>query len=164
MKQLVIFTTGGTIDKVYFDAASEFQVGHPVIGDLLKRINVEFEVFVHQLMRIDSLDMTDADRKAICEAVENSGAEHILITHGTDGMVETATWLEDIRDKKIILTGALQPAAFAENDAVFNIGCAVGAIQAISAGVYIAMNGQIFRADEVVKNRVENKFESIPIY
>jgi L-asparaginase len=79
-------------------------------------------------------------------------------------MVETATWLEDIRDKKIILTGALQPAAFAENDAVFNIGCAVGAIQAISAGVYIAMNGQIFRADEVVKNRVENKFESIPIY
>jgi L-asparaginase len=79
-------------------------------------------------------------------------------------MVETAKWLEDIRDKKIILTGALQPAAFAENDAVFNIGCAVGAIQAISAGVYIAMNGQIFRADEVVKNRVENKFESIPIY
>jgi L-asparaginase len=79
-------------------------------------------------------------------------------------MVETATWLEDIRDKKIILTGALQPAAFAENDAVFNIGCAVGAIQAISAGVYIAMNGQIFRADEVVKNLVENKFESIPIY
>jgi L-asparaginase len=78
-------------------------------------------------------------------------------------MVETATWLEDIRDKKIILTGALQPAAFAENDAVFNIGCAVGAIQAISAGVYIAMNGQIFRADEVVKNRVENKFESIPL-
>ncbi|MDG2145255.1 MAG: asparaginase, partial [Porticoccaceae bacterium] len=66
MKQLVIFTTGGTIDKVYFDAASEFQVGHPVIGDLLKRINVEFEVFVHQLMRIDSLDMTDVDRKAIC--------------------------------------------------------------------------------------------------
>ena len=78
-------------------------------------------------------------------------------------MVETATWLEDIRDKKIILTGALQPAAFAENDAVFNIGCAIGAIQAISAGVYIAMNGQIFRADEVVKNRVENKFESIPL-
>jgi L-asparaginase len=78
-------------------------------------------------------------------------------------MVETATWLEDIRDKKIILTGALQPAAFAENDAVFNIGCAVGAIQAISAGVYIAMNGQVFRADEVVKNRVENKFESIPL-
>jgi L-asparaginase len=113
-------------------------------------------------MRIDSLDMTDADRKAICEAVENSGAEHILITHGTDGMVETAAWLEDILDKKIILTGALQPAAFAENDAVFNIGCAIGAIQAISAGVYIAMNGQIFRADEVVKNRIENKFESIP--
>ena len=163
MKQLVIFTTGGTIDKVYFDAASEFQVGHPVIGDLLKRMNVEFEVFVHQLMRVDSLDMTDADRKVIYEAVEGCDAEHILITHGTDGMVETAAWLKMIRDKKIVLTGALQPAAFAENDAVFNIGCAIGAIQAISVGVYIAMNGQVFRADEVVKNRSENKFQSIPL-
>jgi len=163
MKQLVIFTTGGTIDKVYFDAASEFQVGNPVIGDLLKRINVAFEVFVHQLMRVDSLDMTDADRKVIQEAVEGSDAEHILITHGTDGMVETAAWLENIRDKKIVLTGALQPAAFTENDAVFNIGCAIGAIQAISVGVYIAMNGRVFRADEVVKNRAQNKFESISL-
>jgi L-asparaginase len=163
MKQLVIFTTGGTIDKVYFDAASEFQVGHPVIGGLLKRINVAFDVFVHQLMRVDSLDMTDADRKVIQEAVEGSDAEHILITHGTDGMVETAAWLGNIRDKKIVLTGALQPAAFTENDAVFNIGCAIGAIQTISAGVYIAMNGQVFTANEVVKNRAENKFESIPM-
>ena len=76
-------------------------------------------------------------------------------------MVETASWLANIKDKKIILTGALQPAAFAENDAVFNIGCAIGAIQSISDGVYIAMNGQIFKGDAVVKNRSKNRFQAL---
>jgi L-asparaginase len=112
-------------------------------------------------MRVDSLDMTDEHRKVIQQAVLDVNAEHILITHGTDGMVETASWLTNIKDKKIILTGALQPAAFAENDAVFNIGCAIGAIQSISDGVYIAMNGQIFKGDAVVKNRSKNRFQAL---
>ncbi|HIG67083.1 MAG TPA: asparaginase [Porticoccaceae bacterium] len=159
MNKLTILTTGGTIDKVYFDAASEFQVGAPVIEALLVRMNVGFEVSLNQLMRVDSLDMTDQNRKLIRQAVEESDAEHILITHGTDGMVETANWLKDVGEKKIILTGALQPAAFAENDAVFNIGCAIGAIQTVASGVYIAMNGRIFDSNKVVKNRSKNRFE-----
>ena len=159
MDKLAILTTGGTIDKVYFDVASEFQVGGPVVEALLEKMNVGFEVSLYQLMRIDSLDMTDQHRELIRQAVEGCDAEHILITHGTDGMVETANWLKEIEGKKIILTGALQPAAFSENDAVFNIGCAIGALQIVSSGVYIAMNGQIFESSEVVKNRPRNRFE-----
>ena len=126
MDELAILTTGGTIDKVYFDAESEFQVGHPVIEDLLQRMNVGFTVSMRQVMRVDSLDMTDEHRKVIQQAVLDVNAEHILITHGTDGMVETSKWLADIDDKCIFLTGALQPAAFSCTDAVFNLGCAVG--------------------------------------
>jgi L-asparaginase len=159
MDKLAILTTGGTIDKVYFDVASEFQVGGPVVEALLEKMNVGFEVSLYQLMRVDSLDMTDQHRELIRQAVEGCDAEHILITHGTDGMVETANWLKEIEGKKIILTGALQPAAFSENDAVFNIGCAIGALQIVSSGVYIAMNGQIFESSEVVKNRPRNRFE-----
>jgi len=159
MDKLAVLTTGGTIDKVYFDAASEFQVGGPVAEALLEKMNVGFEVSLYQLMRVDSLDMTDQHRELIRQAVEECDAEHILITHGTDGMVETANWLKEIEGKKIILTGALQPAAFSENDAVFNIGCAIGALQIVFSGVYIAMNGQIFNSNNVVKNRSKNRFE-----
>ena len=159
MDKLAILTTGGTIDKVYFDAASEFQVGGPVVEALLQKMNVGFEVSLYQLMRVDSLDMTGRHRELIRQAVDECDAEHILITHGTDGMVETANWLKEIEGKTIILTGALQPAAFSENDAVFNIGCAIGALQIVSSGVYIAMNGQIFESSKVVKNRTKNRFE-----
>ncbi|MFT4651867.1 MAG: L-asparaginase [Porticoccaceae bacterium] len=162
MDKLAILTTGGTIDKVYFDAASEFQVGEPVVEALLEKMNVGFEVALYQLMRVDSLDMTDQHRALIRQAVESCDAEHILITHGTDGMVETANGLKEIGEKKIILTGALQPAAFSENDAVFNIGCAIGALQIVSSGVYIVMNGQIFDSSKVVKNRLKNRFERTP--
>jgi L-asparaginase len=123
---------------------------------------VGFEVALYQLMRVDSLDMTDQHRALIRQAVESCDAEHILITHGTDGMVETANGLKEIGEKKIILTGALQPAAFSENDAVFNIGCAIGALQIVSSGVYIVMNGQIFDSSKVVKNRLKNRFERTP--
>ena len=159
MKKLQIFTTGGTVDKVYFDALSEFQIGDPVVGGILESMNVGFEVSVDELMRLDSLDMTDKNRQIIQQRVGDSDAEHILIMHGTDGMVETASWLGEIANKKIIFTGAMQPAAFSDTDAVFNIGCAVGAIQVVEAGVYIAMNGQGFAADKVVKNRAGQRFE-----
>jgi L-asparaginase len=159
MKKLQIFTTGGTLDKIYFDALSEFQIGDPVVGSILKNMNVGFEFCIDELMRLDSLDMTDQHRQIIQQRVGDSDAEHILITHGTDGMVETAGWLSDIVDKKIIFTGAMQPAAFSDTDAVFNIGCAVGAIQVVEDGVYIVMNGQVFAADKVVKNRAGQCFE-----
>ena len=161
MRKLHVFTTGGTIDKLYFDALSEFQIGDPVIGGILQQMNVGFDYQVDELMRRDSLDMTDEDRRQVQRQVCESEAQHVLIMHGTDGMVETADWLGGFDNKIIVLTGALQPAAFSDSDAIFNIGFAVGALQALSSGVYVAMNGQIFAADNVIKNRSKHRFESL---
>ncbi len=159
MQLLDVFTTGGTIDKIYFDKKSEFEVGDPVVGSLLESMGVTFEFTVNQLMRVDSLDMTDEDRHTIFAQVSAAKSSHVLITHGTDGMVDTAAKLLAIESKTIVLTGSLQPAAFANNDAVFNIGCAVGALQSLEHGVYVVMSGRVFAADNVVKNRAENRFE-----
>ncbi len=157
---LHIFTTGGTIDKIYFDAKSDYQVGEPVIGELLQRMGVGFNYSVESVLRKDSLDLTDEDRQLIVERVQASNADLILITHGTDGMVETAKWLKQkVPEKRIVLTGALQPAAFQASDAIFNIGCAMGALQAVQPGVYITMNGELFEADTVRKNVAANRFE-----
>jgi L-asparaginase len=161
MGKLQIFTTGGTIDKVYFDALSEFQIDAPVIDSILRCMNVGFEYTIDELMRLDSLDMTDDHRRQIQQAVAAARSQKVLITHGTDGMVRTASWLREVPNKTIVLTGALQPAAFTNTDAVFNIGSAIGAIQMLTEGVYIAMNGQIFSADNVLKNRTERRFEPV---
>ena len=156
---LHIITTGGTIDKIYFDAKSDFQVGDPVIGELLRRMEVDFEFSVESAMRKDSLDMTDEDRAIIRRLTQDCSEDCVLITHGTDGMVATATALQGIAKKCIVLTGALQPAAFQQSDAIFNVGCAIGALQSKPHGVYIAMNGRVFDADKVVKNVARNCFD-----
>lgn len=159
--RLHVICTGGTIDKIYFDDNSEFQVGEPVVERILRAHNVAFDISFDGLMRKDSLDIDDADRTLIKARVAASDASHILVTHGTDGMVATAKVLADIVDKHIVLTGALQPAAFLGSDAEFNIGCALGALQCCSTGVYIAMNGRIFPHDQVKKNRSEHRFEAV---
>ena len=110
-------------------------------------------------MRKDSLDMTDEDRSTIRRLSQACEEECVLITHGTDGMAKTALALQGIPDKRIVLTGALQPAVFAQTDAIFNIGCALGAVQSKPPGVYIAMNGEVFDADRVKKNAAANRFE-----
>ena len=157
-----IITTGGTIDKIYFDAKSDYQVGDPVIGELLKRMDVGFEFEVTSVLRKDSLDLTDEDRQLIVDHVKNCDSDYVLVTHGTDGMVETGKWLrEQAPGKHILMTGALQPAAFRETDAIFNIGCALGALQAIPPGAYIAMNGQLFDSSKVIKNVAANRFEPV---
>ncbi|MEM8562786.1 MAG: asparaginase domain-containing protein [Pseudomonadota bacterium] len=156
-----IITTGGTIDKVYFDAKSHYQIGEPIVGDLLERMRVNFAFTIEQAMRKDSLDIDDQDRGRIKAMVAECSAKHVLITHGSDSMVATARSLTSISNKCIVLTGALQPAAFANSDAVFNIGCAIGALHSRSNGVYIAMSGQIFEADHVQKNVAANRFESV---
>ncbi len=158
---LHIITTGGTIDKIYFDEKSDFQVGDPVIGGLLDKMQVGFKFTVESALRKDSLNMTDEDRALIRQKVVQCSEDCVLITHGTDGMVATAKALTGIADKRIVLTGALQPAAFTQTDAIFNVGCAIGAAQCKDPGVYIAMNGQIFDADKVVKNVSENRFEAV---
>ena len=158
---LKIFTTGGTMDKVYFDAKSEYEVGEPVVGRILNDAGATLEFDITELMKKDSLELTDADRKAIRAAVEADPAERVLITHGTDTMAETGRALMGIPGKTIVLTGSLSPARFQNSDAVFNVGCAVSAAQSLPPGVYIAMNGRIFAADKVRKNRSENRFEDI---
>jgi len=156
---LLIITTGGTIDKIYFDDKSDYQIGEPQISQILHAMNVGFEIEVLPLMRKDSLHLTDADRQLILETVQQRDTQHVLITHGTDSMVDTAMVLKELTGKTIVLTGALNPARFRDSDAVFNIGCAVGAVQCLPAGVYIAMNGRVWNPENVRKNRDENRFE-----
>ena len=161
MNNLEIITTGGTIDKVYFDDKSDYQIGEPEIGKILNAMNVSFRISIKALMRKDSLHIDANDRALIRAAVIASDARYLIITHGTDTMVETARELQNIKGKTIVLTGALNPARFRDSDAVFNIGCAVGAVQAMPEGVYIAMNGAIWDPLKVQKNREENRFEAI---
>jgi L-asparaginase len=159
MEKMRIFTTGGTIDKIYFDAKSEYEVGEPQIGEILREMGVGFPFEITSLMRKDSLDMTDTDRAMIREAVAKDSARRVLITHGTDTMTETAAALQGIADKTIVLTGALNPARFRGSDAIFNIGGAVLVAETMAPGVYIVMNGRVFDARKVRKNREKNRFE-----
>jgi L-asparaginase len=159
ISKLLIITTGGTIDKIYFDDKSDYQVGEPQISQILHAMHVAFEFEVSALMRKDSLHITDEDRKLIRAAIAGSTAGHVLITHGTDTMVETAVELKGLEGKTIVLTGALNPARFRDSDAIFNIGCAVGAVQALPPGVYIAMNGKVWDPENVRKNTSQNRFD-----
>lgn len=158
---ITIYTTGGTIDKVYFDAKGGYEVGAPMVRQILEHGRVSGDIPVIELLRKDSLEMTAADRTAIRKAIAASDATRVVVTHGTDTMVETALALQGIAGKTIVLTGALQPARFADSDAEFNLGLAIGAAQALPAGVYIAANGQVFPAGGVRKNIALNRFESI---
>ncbi|NND45326.1 MAG: asparaginase [Xanthomonadales bacterium] len=160
MEKLLIITTGGTIDKIYFDDKSDYQIGAPQIGETLRAMQVAFEYEVNALMRKDSLHLTDEDRALIRQSVLDSEARHVLITHGTDTMVDTARALENIPGKTIVITGALYPARFRDSDAVFNIGSAVGAVQSLEGGTWIVMNGKVWNPREVRKNREANRFET----
>ena len=153
-------TTGGTIDKIYFDELSQFEVGESQVEHILREGLVQVEYAVHSLFRKDSLELTDEDRNAIRDYIAASDASRFVVTHGTDTMVQTAAVLADVADKTIVLTGALAPARFRSTDAVFNVGMAVAAVQVAEPGVYIAMSGQVFRGAEVRKNRAENRFET----
>lgn len=153
-------TTGGTIDKVYFDDLSQFEIGESVVQHVLSEGLVEFEYDVVSLMQKDSLEMDDEDRQKLRDYIENDDASHYIITHGTDTMAETASVLSDLDGRTIVLTGSLSPARFKTTDAVFNVGMAVAAVQVARPGVYIAMSGQVFDAGAVRKNRAENRFES----
>jgi len=152
-------TTGGTIDKIYFDALSQFEVGESVVQHVLTDGLVDFEYDVVPLLQKDSLEIDDDDRKALLDYIESDDAMHYVITHGTDTMPATAEVLSTLQDRTIVLTGALTPARFRTTDAVFNVGMAVATVQVAKPGVYIAMSGQVFEAGAVRKNRAENRFE-----
>jgi L-asparaginase len=157
--KIVVITTGGTIDKLYFDELSAYQVGDPEIVRVLAAANVTAAYEVVPLLRKDSLQLTEADRRLIAATIRRRRARRFLITHGTDTMIRTALELCPLRGKTIVLTGALQPARFAASDAVFNIGAAFMAAQTLPAGVWIAMHGRVFDPRHVRKNRRLNRFE-----
>lgn len=159
--KIKIFSVGGTIDKVYFDSLSAYQVGSPSIREILDGLPIAFEYEIESLLRKDSLEMDDADRQLVRSAVENESARLILITHGTDTMVETGKTLSGIPGKCIVLTGAMEPANFKSSDAVFNIGVAVGALNSLPDGVYLAMNGRVFNPLRCRKNRERHMFEEV---
>lgn len=153
-----VFCVGGTIDKIYFDAKSEYEIGAPAIGEMLSQIAVNLDIEVSSLMAKDSLDMTDEDRAVIAKAVSECKEDKVIITHGTDTMPDTARSLVGIESKTVVLTGALAPAIFKDSDAMFNVGGALAAVQSKEQGVFIVMNGQVFDAMNVRKDVDNNCF------
>lgn len=160
---ILVLTTGGTIDKNYFDALSEYQIVDSGIPALLDEARVALPVRVVELMRKDSLELTDADRALIASAAREAPETRIVVTHGTDTMTETAKVLAtEVPGKTVCLTGALSPARFAETDAPFNLGMAFATAQVAAPGVYIAMSGEVFDGLKVRKDRAAGKFVAIP--
>lgn len=155
---ILLLTTGGTIDKVYFDALSDYQVGETVTAKLLEVARVKRPFRIEEVTRKDSLELDDMDRQLIAARCAAAREKHIVITHGTDTMTDTAAVLKDIVGKTIVLVGALAPARFGESDASFNLGMAFAAAQIAEPGVYITMSGSVFRADKVVKDRAKGAF------
>ena len=159
---ILVLTTGGTIDKNYFDALSEYQIVDSGIPALLAEARVALPFRVVELMRKDSLELAEADRALIASAACEAPESRIVVTHGTDTMTETAKVLAaEAPGKTICLTGALSPARFAETDANFNLGMAFATTQVAAPGVYIAMSGQVFDGLKVRKDRAAAKFVAL---
>lgn len=158
---IAFITTGGTIDKLYFDRKNRFEVGDPQLGEVLREANVTLDFEIISLLRKDSLDLDETDRRLILKTIQEIPQRQVVVTHGTDTMIETGRVLRQARGKTIVLTGAMQPARFRFTDAVFNIGTAVAAVQLLGEGVYLAMNGRILRPEKAWKNVEENRFEEV---
>ena len=159
---ILVLTTGGTIDKNYFDALSEYQIVDSGIPALLAEARVALGFRVVELMHKDSLELTEADRALIASTAQAEPESRIVVTHGTDTMTETARVLATtVPGKTICLTGALSPARFAETDAPFNLGMAFATVQTAPPGVWIAMSGQVFDGLKVRKDRAAGRFVAV---
>ena len=159
-----ILVTGGTFDKEYNELSGSLFFRHTHLNEMLRLGRCHVEVFVETLMMIDSLDMTAGDRARIVDECRAAEEDQIVITHGTDTMVETAKALAAVfpsgGTKTIVLTGAMIPYAFGSSDGLFNLGSAISFVQVLPAGVYVAMNGRYFTWDRVTKNRETGVFEA----
>lgn len=164
METLRLFVTGGTFDKQYDELRGQLNFKDTHVSAMLRKGRCLVDVEVRTLMMVDSLEMTDADRDLIRDACHRCEERQIVITHGTDTMEITARHLGQdplVRDKTIVLTGAMIPFAFGSSDGLFNLGSALAFVQALPPGVYIAMNGRVFRWDNVRKNRAAGVFEEL---
>ena len=157
-----IFVTGGTFDKEYNELEGTLFFKESHLPEMLKLARSKLKIDISTLMMIDSLDMTDADRKIILEKCKKTKEDKILITHGTDTMIETAKVLaSSIKNKTIVLTGAMIPYKFGSSDGLFNLGSSLAFVQTLPQGVYISMNGKYFRWDNLKKNKQTGMFEEI---
>jgi L-asparaginase len=157
-----LFVTGGTFDKEYDEIHGRLYFEDTHIPHMLELGRCRLDVHVRTLMMIDSLEMTDADRELIAHNCSEAPEPHVVITHGTDTMVDTARVLaERVTGKTIVLTGAMIPIAFGSSDGLFNLGGALTAVQALDPGVYVTMNGRIFAWNDVRKNRDTGVFEPL---
>ena len=155
-----IFITGGTFDKEYNEITGKLYFKDTHMREILDLGRSKLDVSIRTLMMIDSLDMTDSDRNLILENCVSTKGDQIIITHGTDTMTDTAKLLATGNlEKTIVLTGAMIPFKFGTSDGLFNLGSALGFVQSLPHGVYIAMNGQCFDYDKVKKNKETGVFE-----
>tara|TARA_B100000287_G_scaffold393957_1_gene407629 strand:- start:972 stop:1475 length:504 start_codon:yes stop_codon:yes gene_type:complete len=161
-KYIKIFATGGTFDKEYDEINGELFFKETHLHELLSLGRSQLNVKIETLMMVDSLEMTKSEKQYIVEKCKSEKTDRIIITHGTDTMVETAQIIaEHVNDKTIILTGAMIPIKFGSSDGLFNLGSALSFIQVIQPGVYITMNGRYFKWDNVSKNKRLGVFERI---
>lgn len=156
-----LFVTGGTFDKEYDEIHGTLDFADTHLPDMLEMGRCRLDVHVRTLMMIDSLEMTAADRELIARNCRDVPEPHVVITHGTDTMVETARVLAEADiDKTVVLTGAMIPIAFGSSDGLFNLGGALTAVQVLPPGVWITMNGRVFSWDNVRKNPSTGVFEA----
>jgi L-asparaginase len=160
-----IFVTGGTFDKQYDEVKGALSFGDTHLPEMLRLGRSRVDVSVRTLMMIDSLEMTDADRALIVDQCRQAAEPQIVVTHGTDTMVDTARALAiaqpALESKTIVLTGAMVPYAFGSSDGLFNLGSALSFVQLLRPGVYLAMNGRYFAWDRVRKNKQTGVFEAL---
>jgi L-asparaginase len=158
-----ILVTGGTFDKEYDEITGRLYFRDTHVAEMLELGRCRLSVEIQKVMMLDSLDMTDGERRIILRSCLEVPEGRIVITHGTDTLVETARLLaEAVPDKTIVLTGAMIPIAFGSSDGLFNMGGALTAVQILPPGVYVVMNGRVFDWDKVRKNRESGVFERIP--
>ncbi len=166
MNSIQLLITGGTLDKDYQATTGELVFTDTHIHELLTEANSTLNLIPKTLMLKDSLEMTESDRETIAQACIQSPQKQIVITHGTDTMTETALYLSkvtELRNKTIVLTGAMRPYKLGRSDASFNIASALMSVQLAKNGVYITMNGRLFNANNVIKNRLLGQFELLKL-
>ena len=161
-KHIKIFATGGTFDKEFNEINGSLYFKETNLFKLLELGRSNVNVSIETLMMVDSLNMTNGERQYILDKCNNEKTNKIIITHGTDTMVETAEFIaKGIKDKVVILTGAMIPIKFGSSDGLFNLGSAMSFVQILKPGIYITMNGQYFSWDNVKKNKKLGFFEKI---
>lgn len=162
MNKVRLLVTGGTFDKEYNELQGTLDFKDTHVMEMLRLGRSRVEVTVRTLMMVDSLEMSDEDREIIKDVCLRSKEERILITHGTDTMEVTARYLgERVKEKTVVLTGAMVPYVFGSSDGLFNLGSALAFVQALPHGVYVAMNGRCFSWENVHKNRAIGMFEEV---